>query len=103
MEAGNQLRRSKSKQVRACVKLTPLELQPRVSKRHAIHAACKFFLLPVTFIPSVFLTIGLLCIIGGQAARPADPNVLISASLEVDDVNKYDVTQVYTFVLEKER
>ena len=39
----------------------------------------------------------------GKAAKPADPNVLISTTLDSDDVNKYDVTQVYTFILEKER
>lgn len=39
----------------------------------------------------------------GDAARPADPNVMYSSTLESDDVNKYDVTQVYTFVLPKDR
>ena len=37
------------------------------------------------------------------AARPADPNVLYSATLESDDVNKYDVTQVYMFEIAPER
>lgn len=40
---------------------------------------------------------------GGKAAKPADPNVTYSSTLESDDVNKYDVTQVYTFVLDKRR
>ena len=37
------------------------------------------------------------------AARAADPNVLYSATLESDDVNKYDVTQVYMFEIAPER
>ena len=41
--------------------------------------------------------------VGGKAAKPADPNVTYSSTLESDDVNKYDVTQVYTFVLDKRR
>lgn len=40
---------------------------------------------------------------GAQAASPADPNVTISSTLESDDVNKYDVTQVYSFVIDKSR
>lgn len=35
--------------------------------------------------------------------RSSDPNVTYSTTLETDDVNKYDVTQVVTFVLDKER
>lgn len=38
-----------------------------------------------------------------KAAQPADPNVITSNTLESDDVNKYDVTQVYSFVLESDR
>ena len=37
------------------------------------------------------------------AARPADPNVTMSSTLENDDINKYDVTQVYTFLLDDDR
>ena len=44
-----------------------------------------------------------MCIPGGAAANPADPNVTISSTLESDDVNKYDVTQVYSFVIDKSR
>lgn len=39
----------------------------------------------------------------GKAAKPADPNVTYSSTLESDDVNKYDVTQVYTFALDHKR
>ena len=37
------------------------------------------------------------------AADSSDPNVIHSSTLESDDVNKYDVTQVYSFVLDENR
>ena len=37
------------------------------------------------------------------SAPNPDPNVTTSSTLESDDVNKYDVTQVYTFLLDEER
>ena len=35
--------------------------------------------------------------------RSSDPNITYSTTLETDDVNKYDVTQVVTFVLDSVR
>ena len=49
-----------------------------------------------------FLT--LLLTIGNKAAKPAnDPNVIYTETLASDDVDKFDVTQVYTFLLDEEK
>jgi len=46
----------------------------------------------------------LLLTIGNKAAKPAnDPNVIYTETLASDDVDKFDVTQVYTFLLDEEK
>ena len=43
------------------------------------------------------------CADNRKSREVVDPNVTVSSTLESDDVNKYDVTQVYQFVLEADR
>ena len=43
------------------------------------------------------------CADNRKSREVVDPTVTVSSTLESDDVNKYDVTQVYQFVLEADR
>ena len=43
------------------------------------------------------------CADNRKSREVVDPTVTVSSTLESDDVNKYDVTQVYQFVLEANR